>query len=126
MENNARWRKIAWGAGKYVVVGGGRSTGSYIAYSTNLQTWTDVTDYPFDTITSNAEIMDIVFADGAFFAVGTGGVMANSKDGISWTEMNHPLKPESGNCVITCIAYGNNRLVMAERYSGKIAYSVSN
>jgi hypothetical protein len=66
--------------------------------------------------------MDIVFADGAFFAVGTEGIMAKSKDGTSWTEVNHPLK-QSGNCVISCISYGNNKFVIAERYSGKIAYS---
>lgn len=73
---------IAYGNGKYVIVGSKGRT----SYSTNLTTWTYNTTAAsvFGTSTT---INSVVFcaASQKFVAVGSGGKIATSPDGITWT-----------------------------------------
>jgi hypothetical protein len=62
--------------------------------------WTAVADSAF----GNNEIRTIAYGNGRFVAVGNGGKMAWSTDGVNWTAVtSHPF----GTGGIAGIAYGN-------------------
>ena len=64
-------------------------------------TWSEAT-HPF----GSNRIRSIAWGGGKFIAVGHGGMMAQSSDGETWTELDNP---HSG--IIYSVAYGNNRFV---------------
>jgi hypothetical protein len=112
---------IAWGNDKFVAVGSG--DGFKIAYSYDGINWTIVTDSTFGTYD---KINQIAWGNNKFVAVGTGCKMAYSSDGITWTEVtdnklgttllgSNSLSRTKGD--ITCIAWGNNKFVVASFYT---------
>jgi len=107
-------REIAYGGGKFVVVGED-SQGGKIAYSSNGTSWKAVTDSKF----GNEGIEAIVYGKDKFVAGGGGGKMAYSSDGINWTAI---ADSKFGSSTIFLIAYGNNKFV-ATGAGGKMAYS---
>jgi len=78
-------RDFAWGNGTYVAVGDYGPTGykkGTIAFSTDANNWTTVTDSTFGTTTISA----LAFGNGKFLAGGSiDGKMAYSTDGVIWT-----------------------------------------
>jgi hypothetical protein len=123
---------IAYGGGRWVAGG----EGGKMAYSTdNGVTWTAVADSTIWNVGTSstgviltASIQDIAYVNNRFVAVGGGGRMAYSSDGVSWTAGAENVLGTSiygtGNS-ITAIAYGNNRFV-AVGSQGKMAYSDDN
>ena len=77
------------------------------------KSWTKVSDSKFST----SNVYSVCYGNGKFVAVGNGGKIAYSYDGISWTAVNsHTTTPIKGIC------YGNGKFVAAGD-GGKIAYS---
>ena len=123
---------IAYGGGRWVA---GSEDGK-MAYSTdNGVTWTAVANSTIWNVGTSstgviltASIQDIAYGNNRFVAVGGGGRMAYSSDGVSWTAGAENILGTSiygtGNG-ITAIAYGNNRFV-AVGSQGKMAYSDDN
>ena len=123
---------IAYGGGRWVA---GSEDGK-MAYSTdNGVTWTAVANSTIWNVGTSstgviltASIQDIAYGNNRFVAVGGGGRMAYSSDGVSWTAGAENILGTSiygtGNG-ITAIAYGNNRFV-AVCSQGKMAYSDDN
>jgi len=64
-------------------------------------------------------ISDIAWGNDKFVAVGTGGQMAYSSDGINWTAVTDST---FGSTTISSIAWGNDKFV-AVGYNGKMANS---
>ena len=77
------------------------------------KSWTAVSGSKFST----SNIYSVCYGNGKFVAVGAGGKIAYSYDGISWTAVNSPT-----TTLIRGICYGNGKFVAAGD-SGKIAYS---
>jgi hypothetical protein len=71
---------VAYGAGLYVGVG--KIDDGVIVTSTDGETWTERV-YP-DTGSYDRILYGVVYANGAFVAVGDGGVTLKSTDGITW------------------------------------------
>jgi hypothetical protein len=73
---------MAYGNGRYVVVGGG----GLVASSSNAVDWTagDVLHVPGDASTA-IDLGRVIFVGGRFVAVGTQGAAATSTDGLTWT-----------------------------------------
>jgi len=115
---------FAYGGGTYVVGG----DGGKIAYSSDGNIWTEVTDSPFETdriigngIIVTVRIMGIAYGSGKFVAIAMDsfwgyGSAAYSEDGINWTA----IPPENGpswsiyynsNRHAEAIAYGNDRFM---------------
>ena len=63
-------------------------------------------------------VLDICYRNGKFVAVGGGGKIAYSTDGINWTEVDSPF----GSSSIYSVCYGNGKFV-AGGTDGKMAYS---
>ena len=76
----------------------------------------DSTRHPF----GSSSIQSICYGDGKFVAVGGGGKIAYSIDGINWTEADSPF----GSSSIDSICYGDRKFV-AGGSGGKIAYSIN-
>ena len=76
----------------------------------------DSTRHPF----GSSSIQSICYGDGKFVAVGGGGKIAYSIDGINWTEADSPF----GSSSIDSICYGDGKFV-AGGSGGKIAYSIN-
>jgi hypothetical protein len=68
---------LAFGAGVWVAGGG---TSNRLRYSTDLETWIDVTADPAITV----DVRGVSFVNGRFFA-GSGNRIFTSIDGINWT-----------------------------------------
>ena len=77
------------------------------------KSWTAVSDSKFST----SNIYSVCYGNGKFVAVGNGGKIAYSYDGISWTAVNSLT-----TTLIRGICYGNGKFVAAGD-GGKIAYS---
>jgi fibronectin type 3 domain-containing protein len=102
---------IAYGNGRFVAAG----MYGKIAYSTNGQSWTAVSNSRF----GNSDIKAIAYGNNRFVAVGNDGKMAYSTDGQSWTAVSNS---RFGASVINGIAYSGSRFV-AVGSDGKMAYS---
>ena len=118
---------IAYGNGMFVA---GGDTGT-MATSTDGATWTAVTYTSstfwryFDTSSSTgktASIYAIAYGNGKFVAVGSGGQMAYSTDGATWTAITGMNSPFGTDISIYGIAYGGGTFV-AVGTSGKMATS---
>lgn len=73
---------IAYGSGKFVVIGAG---GSGLAYSDDGISWVDVTSLDGQVLTG---LDDIVYGNGKFTAVGPNGSIYQSTNGTAWTKIN--------------------------------------
>jgi len=106
---------IAYGGGKWIAVGGGSSTGQMVS-SSNGETWTDVTNLPWEN-----SITSITYNNDRWVVGGLGGRMAYSTNGTSWTTVAD--LPIGGR--VEDIAYGNGRWIAVGGGldSKKIAYS---
>ncbi len=92
---------VAFGAGKYVVVGGNSlSNQSIILTSPDCITWTKQV-----TPTPNA-LFGVAYGSGTFAAVGLSGTIITSPDGITWTAL-----PAIATGHIRDITFANNRFV---------------
>ena len=98
---------VIWGgpSGQEKFIAGSEGTGgtgeSIMLYSTDGESWEAAT-HPF----GSNRIRGIAFGGGRFVAVGHGGIMAESSDGISWTELVNPL-----DGIIYAITYANGKFV---------------
>jgi len=95
--------KIVYGNGKFLAIG----EQNKIAYSTDGQSWVDVSNPPFITDSNPDYINDIAYGDGKFIVVG-GNKIANSTDGTNWRSVSPTL---FGDMIIDHIAYGNGKFV---------------
>ena len=119
---------IAFGNGKYVVVGSSGTWGSNnprIAYSDDGILWTSVIDTTFPIV---SYINNIIFSNNMFLAFGAGfnfgvddnnGYGAYSYDGITWTAITDTV---ISKIQVTSIAYGNGKFVVGGYYN-RMAYS---
>lgn len=88
----------------------------------------DVTDGPAGwTLVSNSTfgnnaINAVAFGNDVFVAVGAGGRMARSADGINWTAVSDTT---FGNNAINAVAFGNGRFI-AGGDGGRMAFSADN
>ena len=102
------WKSIAYGNGKYVVVG----ESGYTTTSTDGANWTT------PKLAGNANWNGVTYANGKFVIVGSDGYTSTSTDGINWT-----TPKQSGLVTIWYgIAFGDGKFVMAG-YDGDMAYS---
>ena len=75
---NNHWYGIAYGNGKYVVVG----ASGYTTTSTDGVNWTT----PKQISTNGINVwVDVVYGNGKYVTVGSGGYVSTSTDGINWT-----------------------------------------
>lgn len=96
-----RFRRLAYGADKWVAVGTASSTSRRIAYSSdNGLSWTHLTS------PVNASWYDIAYGNDRFVVVGTSGSIIWSDDGLIWNQASCPNKSWS------CIAYGDGYFVV--------------
>lgn len=118
---NVRYNDIAFGAGKFVAVGGDRDVGRNmnILISEDGNNWTAQPTGSMSGGEQYHELYSVTYADGTFVAVGveynmtvTFGIVLTSPDGVHWQEkwrgtnsytypMNVPMS----------VAYGNNTFV---------------
>ena len=80
--------------------------------------WTLVSNTTFGETNINA----IAYGNGKFVAVGSGGKMAYSTNGINWTAVSNSTFENYTNPYIWSIAWGNGKFI-AGGYGGKMAYS---
>lgn len=119
--SNIGYGLITFGAGKFVA-----SYSYYLYYSTDGANWTDVNNVnnpfidPNDGYPLFYNISRIIWCNNRFFAVGVGGKMGYSKDGINWTAV---ADSSFGAETINSIAWGGDRYV-AVGEKGKMAYSL--
>lgn len=99
-----KWNAIAYGNGKYIVVG----FGGFVSSSTDGKTWT--TPEKIGTTTWLA----ITYANGKFIMAGYDGYVSSSTDGKEWTT---PEKIDDNIINMTkgwkAIIYGDGKYVMA-------------
>ncbi|HVT72268.1 MAG TPA: immunoglobulin domain-containing protein, partial [Lacunisphaera sp.] len=94
---------IAYGNGTYVAVGGSNNSGSpfsYVLTSTTAASgsWTQ------RNVPTTETLKGIVFNNGVFTAVGTGGTIVRSTDGVNWWGAGGKLGTN-----VTCISVLNGR-----------------
>jgi hypothetical protein len=112
---NATGQAIAFGDGKFVVVGGS-ILGSQMGYSDdNGVTWKAVT-----TGDIFAQIQVIAYGAGRFVAAGTFGRMGTSTDGITWVDATANSKFDSDEGM-DAIAWVNDRFIATN--NGRLSYS---
>jgi hypothetical protein len=122
---------ITYGNNRFVAVG---SSGT-MAYSSDGVTWTAVStgtiwDYrPLYGDLVKSDICAVTYGNNRFVAVGSGGKMAYSSDGVRWTAVSTGTiwddRLPNGDIYkseIRAVTYGNNRFVAVGEL-GKIAYS---
>ena len=80
----------------------------------NIENWTAVADSGFGT----NSVVGVCYGNGKFVAVGFGGKIAYSSDGINWTVVTDS---KFGNLSISSVCYGNGKFVAVGR-NGKISY----
>lgn len=83
------WRSIAYGNGKYVVVG----ESGYTTTSTDGANWTT------PKLAGNANWNGVTYANGKFVIVGSDGYTSTSTDGINWTTPKKTVGENSWNSV---------------------------
>lgn len=86
-------RGIAYGNGKYIIVGGP------IFSSTDLTHWT------FISQPSN-ELRSVIYVNNKFIAVGNSGIILSSADGTNWTTETSGVSTD-----LYSIAYGNGKYI---------------
>jgi hypothetical protein len=91
---------VAYGANKFVAVGGG--TGGTVMISSNGITWSD------PIVIASNRLHAVVYGNGSFLAVGAGGKVAVSVDATNWTESTY-----GGDQTLSGLAYGNQIYVAA-------------
>ena len=107
------WNSIAFGGGRWVVVGNAGRT----AYSTDGRTWTAV---DASGAIANNNIVAVAFGNNRFVIAGnSGGALAYSSNGAAWTAV--PTANVGGLLYNSSVAYFNNRWVAGAR--NRIAYS---
>lgn len=97
---------IAWGAGRYVLVGGATvyvESEGQISSSSDGRSWTQR-----ETITSNP-LTDVVYAQGTFIAASMGQEIVTSADGQTWKILT---LPGSATLARAWLAFGNGRFVL--------------
>jgi hypothetical protein len=116
---------VAYGDGKFVAVGTGRS----IIVSSDGSSWTVARANSKLDLILNTGLFDIVYGNGLFVAAGFGrdggslsigyggGSILTSPDGMTWTER---AKPDTGG--FSAVTYGNGTFVAA---SGSRMFSTS-
>ena len=106
------WTAGAYSGTRLVVIAGGASGGTNVAYTDDLgDNWTAGGALPSSNHT------DIAYGSGKFIAIKSGGAVSSSTDGTSWSTVNVP----SGNW--TSIAYGNGRFVAVQSGDDTRMYS---
>ena len=85
---------ICYGNGKYIIVGNGK-----IAYSTDLTSWTRVSQSIFSSY-----VRSVCYENGKFIAVGDDGKTAYSTDGVTWNYATNTNK-YNGVC------FGNGKFI---------------
>lgn len=93
---------ICYGNGKYIIVGNGK-----IAYSTDLTSWTRVSQSIFSSY-----VRSVCYENGKFIAVGDDGKTAYSTDGMTWYAGS-----SSATSDLNGVCYGNGRYVTSYLYS---------
>jgi len=115
---------ITFGNGKFVAGG----YDSKMAYSTDGISWTVInTGTIFENVYDDGrigkeDIRAIAFGGDKYVVGSSGGKMATSIDGVSWTLANNPFYHLS---VVNAIAYGSNTFVAGNDF-GEMAYSTGN
>ena len=102
---------VAFGNGKFVLVGGSR-----IGYSTDGIEW-QLTQAP------SGNYRSVAFGNGNFVAVGTQGRMAYSADGVTWTAVANST---FGTSNINSVIYSHSTRFIAVGDAGKAATSTDN
>lgn len=97
---------VIWGKDKFVAIGN-----SDIIYSATGSSWTKGTRPPLAYIASAS----LIYADGKFMVLDSGGTGAYSTDGVAWTTFSLPSINMTNGGWAT-LAYGNNKFV-ATTYS---------
>jgi hypothetical protein len=121
--------------GKGVFVAGSRENDGRIAYSEDGVTWKglDSSQTTFEDASGGTvygQFVHVRYLNGAFWAVGGGGHMARSKDGMAWTKVENPGITQN----IVDIAYGivddgdgnSHGIFVAVGDKGTMSYSLDN
>jgi hypothetical protein len=107
--NTANFNDIAYGNNKYVAAGGPQH---------NIFTSSDGTSWDNKSLSGNGQLVDLIFGNGVFVAVGTGGHIQTSSDGISWTKTSASSNNFKG------VTYGNSIFVAVAGYG--VIYTSTN
>ena len=106
---------MAYGNGLFVAVGGIQGELSSIYTSTNAVTWTKQEE-TFPEYLSN-----VIYTGTKFAAIGGNGMIVESDDGLSWTQVSVRLTKRGLNS----IAYGNGLLIAPMTYYSEHALYLS-
>ncbi len=78
---------VAFGAGRYVIVGGEDSDGDDI-FDAGIMTSADGSVWSEEAVDILPPLNKVIYADGRFVAVGDNGLILTSSDGSLWTEQS--------------------------------------
>lgn len=95
---------MAFGAGKYVIVGNGES----LAYSTDANTWSAATD----PVAAGGNWLWVIYAASKFVAGASDGKIITSTDGVTWSvsatlTAGHCNSATFGNSLFVCCGSGS-------------------
>lgn len=96
---NVQWNDVIYANGQYVAVGGNETTAAIVAYSADGETW------QFGNTSGGSGLTGVAFASSffdAWVAVGYGGTVMTSVDGINWTPQNAGLSSQDHIFSVTC------------------------
>lgn len=111
-ENYGTLNGVAYGGGKYIVVGNGGN----VYNSLNLTGWNNVNN-------SGSDLRAAGYSGFNFMAVGNSGTILSSDDGNSWTDES---PADAGTVTFKGVAYGSQWLAIGTDSSGKaMIYSKS-
>lgn len=114
LPNNAWWRDVAYGSGKFVALGQNNQNGAFAVWSTDGINWNS------SDIQTENKWKSITYGDGKFVAISIGNTAAYSTDGIAWATSTLPTEAEWSD-----IAYGNGKFVATSSVdNAAAAYSV--
>jgi photosystem II stability/assembly factor-like uncharacterized protein len=97
---------LTYGNGLFVAVGGNYNEWGSIYTSSDAITWTK------QEVTFLFPLFRVVYTGARFVAVGQAGIIVESSDGLTWTEVSSRLTKRTLNS----IAYGNNLLIATMNY----------
>ena len=104
------WVSVVYGGAKFVAVSGSGN----VMYSTDGETWSDVT-----TGTTSDAWTSVSYGDGRFVAVSLGATSMYSLNGVDWVEGGSP------GFTSNCITYGDGYFVCASGETGVSVVSIS-
>jgi hypothetical protein len=96
---NVQWNDVIYANGQYVAVGGNETTAAITAYSADGENW------QFGNLSGGSGLTAVAFASSfvdAWIAVGYGGTLMTSADGINWTMQSAGLSGQDHIFSVTC------------------------